>query len=432
MKKTIYLFCLLICFCSIAQAQNTKQTQSLEQAAKQKADAIAKGVEQYINNMTFEEFEAFFNKSPYAGQLTRAELKKEYNKLHKNDGKAVKINPEDYKKNEKQKMIEAFKGIDNAKNFKEYRHYMKMLSPELSDEEIKQMWEAQKKENEAKNARKRQREREKAKEVKKDTIDNDGAFDFGDLFGGGSEDRGSKKSNKQSSNKKSHKNSNNNGSINLSEIDLGGLMDFMESDEAAELGKKADEIEKEFDEDKMERMVKDLEDKMPKDRVEFLKMSGLTERQAVTLDAALTANDDPNASIAERDQKLRDYFHSFGPADERIVDFGVAMTINTDQQKGVTSEYDKQRKKDYEEHLEDYEHGKMKLDSDEIALVLRIQLQNDYGIRVPGDMSEEDLKNFTHEFMSETEKQRGWEDDTWNKCLEKVAKRRGFEKKSSE
>ncbi len=405
---------LLLTFGIAAQAQSKKQSQSVEQIAKQKADSIVKGVEQQMYNMSFEEFEKLANSSPYRGQFTRAELKRDYNKLHKNDGRAVKIYPEDYEKNKDKKAIEA---MGNAQTYDEFRRYAKIVSPDLSEKELLYLWEAQKKKNKSKKTKKKREELNKTSANQNHTIGSDDDLGLTDLFRDDSDDSQSRKANKGASEE-----------IDLNELDLGSIMDAMESDEAAELGKKMDEMEQRFDDGDAERKIAEMEDRMPTDRVDFMEKSELTHRQTVTLDAALTANDDPNVSLSERKQKLREYGYSFG-ADERTAHMLAEMYVNRDPKKGVKGQYDNKRKKDYEKHLKDYEHGKMKLDEDEIELVLEGQLRDDYGIEVPGGMSQRELREFTHEFLRETEKQRGWDDDTWDNCLEKVAKRHGFERK---
>lgn len=344
MKKILTITLIILLLSIVVQAQSKKQDKSLEQLAKEKANEMANQVEQRIQNMTFEEFEAFANSSPYAGQFTRAELKKDYNKMHQNDGKAVKIYPEDYEQPELMKKLKAMDAMETAQTYEEFRKYLKIANPDLKEEDIRKLWEAElnKRQQRRNNSRvsnpsNNNKQRKNKKDTTRMAIDNSHSgrntnngdnFGLGDLFGG----------------------DNNSGNNGGGSIDLGGILDVMESDEAAELGKRAEEI----DIDQIEAEANSLDAMMPTSRVEFLKMSGLTDRQARATDAYLEANDDSTASVTEREQRGGEYFRAMGTTDERWVDFGVAMTVNRDPQKIKRHKYgkDKDRKKDYEDEID--------------------------------------------------------------------------------
>lgn len=367
MKKILIIIFLLL-IGTTAQAQSKKQGKSLEQIAKEKANAITNQVEQRMQNMTFEEFEVFANRSPYAGKFTRAELKKDYNKHHQNDGKAVKIYPEDYEQPEMMKRMKAIDAMETAQTYEEFRNYLKIANPDLKEEDIRKLWNAELKKREKKKQRQKNNQRKKTttkkfssrkKEKKKDTTrlaidkrkrnnNNDGGFDLGNLFGG---------SDKKTDGKKT---SDNGG------FDLGKLMDVMESDEAAELGKKTEGMDKDNVERQMEGIAKSfgITEDAEESSLNFRKKLGKRmAREAQIPDEegfanAIIAYDDANkdetASVKEREKKGREYFKYTSGGNEKLIDLGVAITVNTDPQKSKKYKQgkDENRKKDYEDEID--------------------------------------------------------------------------------
>ena len=97
-------------------------------------------------NMSYGEFKNFITQN---GQIPykETEIKKAYNQMHKNDGKQVTITPEDEQKSKQMNQIEAIDILREPKkhSFDEFKAAMKLLKPDISDEEIQKNWKKSRK-----------------------------------------------------------------------------------------------------------------------------------------------------------------------------------------------------------------------------------------------------------------------------------------------
>ena len=93
-------------------------------------------------NMSYSEFKQFVTQN---GQIPAKEtdIKKAYNQMHKTDGKAIAITPADEQKSNKLNQIEAIDILrePNKHTFAEFKAAMKLLKPDISDEDIRKNWE---------------------------------------------------------------------------------------------------------------------------------------------------------------------------------------------------------------------------------------------------------------------------------------------------
>ncbi len=105
----------------------------------------AKAAMNYVNqqvstlqNMSYSEFENYVEKaSPF---ISKNEIKKAYNALHKSDGKKVAITASDSEMTEAQKQMWAIDVLNNPENYEEACKAMKILKPEITESELKAAW----------------------------------------------------------------------------------------------------------------------------------------------------------------------------------------------------------------------------------------------------------------------------------------------------
>jgi len=105
----------------------------------------AKAAMNYVNqqmsalqNMSYSEFENYVEKaSPF---VSKSDIKRAYNEMHKSDGKQVSISNKDEEMTEAQKQMWAFDVLNNPKNYEEFCKAMKMLKPEITESELKAAW----------------------------------------------------------------------------------------------------------------------------------------------------------------------------------------------------------------------------------------------------------------------------------------------------
>ncbi len=115
----------------------------LKDAEKQKQkgmQAMMNEVSRY-KNMSYEEYKNFVTQN---GQIPYKEedIKKAYNQMHKNDGKAVTLTPADTQKSKQLNQMEAIDILREPKKhgFDEFKAAMKLLQPGISDEDIQKSW----------------------------------------------------------------------------------------------------------------------------------------------------------------------------------------------------------------------------------------------------------------------------------------------------
>jgi hypothetical protein len=105
----------------------------------------AKAAMNYVNqqasalqNMSYSEFENYVEKaSPF---VSKTEVKRAYNALHKSDGKQVSISTKDEEMTDAQKQMWAFDVLSNPKNYEEACKALKILKPEITESELKAAW----------------------------------------------------------------------------------------------------------------------------------------------------------------------------------------------------------------------------------------------------------------------------------------------------
>ena len=111
-----------------------------EKQKEQGMQAMMGEVTRY-QNMSYSEFKGFITQN---GQIPvkEADIKKAYNQMHKNDGKAVTITPKDKEKSKQLNQIEAIDILREPKKhtFTEFKAAMKLLKPEVSDDDIQSEW----------------------------------------------------------------------------------------------------------------------------------------------------------------------------------------------------------------------------------------------------------------------------------------------------
>ena len=92
-------------------------------------------------NMSYSEFKQFITQN---GQIPyhETDIKKAYNQMHKNDGKAVTITAEDKQKSKQLNMVEAYDILQepNKHSYNEFKAALKLLKPGISEEEIQSAW----------------------------------------------------------------------------------------------------------------------------------------------------------------------------------------------------------------------------------------------------------------------------------------------------
>ena len=88
-------------------------------------------------SMSYSEFKNFITQN---GQLSakEADIKKAYNQMHKNDGKALTITAQDKQKAKQLTIIEAADILQNPNkhSYNEFKAAMKLLKPDISDKDI--------------------------------------------------------------------------------------------------------------------------------------------------------------------------------------------------------------------------------------------------------------------------------------------------------
>ena len=109
---------------------------------KEKGMQAMMGEATHYQNMSYSEFKNFITQN---GQIPykEAEIKKAYNQMHKNDGKAVTITAQD---KQKAKQLNQMEAIDilrepNKHSFAEFKAALKLLKPGISDDEIQKNWQ---------------------------------------------------------------------------------------------------------------------------------------------------------------------------------------------------------------------------------------------------------------------------------------------------
>ena len=94
-----------------------------------------------IQNMSYSEYKNFVTQN---GQvpLKEIDIKKAYNQMHKNDGKAVAITEQDKQKAKQLTIVEAVDIIQNPDkhSYNEFKAAMKLIQPNVSDKDIQKTW----------------------------------------------------------------------------------------------------------------------------------------------------------------------------------------------------------------------------------------------------------------------------------------------------
>lgn len=106
----------------------------------------AKAAMNYINqqlgalqNMSYSEFENYVEKaSPF---VSKTEIKRAYNEMHKTDGKQVNISSKDAEMTEAQKQMWAFNVLNNPNNYEDFKKACKIMNPKFADSDIRKVWE---------------------------------------------------------------------------------------------------------------------------------------------------------------------------------------------------------------------------------------------------------------------------------------------------
>jgi len=112
-------------------------------AQKQKEEGMQAmmGEVNRIQNMSYSDYKDFVTQN---GQLPVKEIdvKKAYNQMHKTDGKAVAITAEDKQKSKQLTIVEAYDILQkpNKHSYNEFKAAMKLLKPDISDEDIQKIW----------------------------------------------------------------------------------------------------------------------------------------------------------------------------------------------------------------------------------------------------------------------------------------------------
>jgi hypothetical protein len=110
---------------------NTDEAKAAMNFVNQQASAL--------QNMSYSEFEKYVEKaSPF---VSKSEIKRAYNEMHKTDEKKVAVTPADEEMTDTQKQVWAFGILENPKNYEEFRKACKILNPKFSDTEIRKVWE---------------------------------------------------------------------------------------------------------------------------------------------------------------------------------------------------------------------------------------------------------------------------------------------------
>ncbi len=123
-----------------------KQAANQEQYNLENDSEIKEQAQEYINqaenrlmNMSYNEYETYLLQ--VQPLLSKREIKESFNQLHKNDSKYVQINVQDDELTKDQIQFRAMEQLNNAKTYYEYKKAMKIIYPNVSEEEIKKSWE---------------------------------------------------------------------------------------------------------------------------------------------------------------------------------------------------------------------------------------------------------------------------------------------------
>ena len=92
--------------------------------------------ETMLMEMSYTEFEAYLLESNPA--LGKKEIKEAYNKMHKDDGQQVPITEEDNEMTPEQEQIWAIEILQDPKNCADFRKAIKILKPEITENEIQE------------------------------------------------------------------------------------------------------------------------------------------------------------------------------------------------------------------------------------------------------------------------------------------------------
>ena len=111
------------------------------QQQKDKGMQAMMGEVNRIQNMSYSEYKNFVTQN---GQvpLKEIDIKKAYNQMHKNDGKAVAITEQDKQKAKQLTIVEAVDIIQNPDkhSYSEFKAAMKLIQPNVSDKDIQKTW----------------------------------------------------------------------------------------------------------------------------------------------------------------------------------------------------------------------------------------------------------------------------------------------------
>ena len=125
----------------LSEEQQQQVEQMLEEAQQKKEAGLqaVSGQMQALKKMSYTEFKAYVTQNGDI-LLPEADIQKAYNQLHQNDGKQVKVTPAN-----KAKIDNPVTAIDIIEHpekhtYSEFRSAMKFLDPNMSEEDIKNMW----------------------------------------------------------------------------------------------------------------------------------------------------------------------------------------------------------------------------------------------------------------------------------------------------
>jgi len=127
----------------LSEEQSNEIVQMFDQAEKQKEAGMQAmmGKLNQIKSMSYPEYKNYVTQD---GQITlpESEIQKSFNQLHQNDGKQVKVVQES-KSNKIDNPVVAIDIINNPDKhtYQEFKAALKFLKPDLSDEQIRKLWE---------------------------------------------------------------------------------------------------------------------------------------------------------------------------------------------------------------------------------------------------------------------------------------------------
>jgi len=125
----------------LSEEQQQQVEQMLEEAQQKKEAGLqaVSGQMQALKKMSYAGFKAYVTQNGDI-LLPEADIQKAYNQLHQNDGKQVKVTPAN-----KAKIDNPVTAIDIIEHpekhtYSEFKSAMKFLDPNMSEEDIKNMW----------------------------------------------------------------------------------------------------------------------------------------------------------------------------------------------------------------------------------------------------------------------------------------------------